>query len=68
MDRIAVEGLNTLIDYRYQQHFQVPSAASHGMGQAADGKVDGEDVHSEGFLLGTQIFEAEDRETLHCRS
>ena len=30
----AVDGLNTLIDYRYQQHFKVKTAG-HGMGTPA---------------------------------
>ncbi len=56
----CVSGLNTLIDYRYQQHFKARTG-THGMGRnKAGGK--GEDV-----LLkvpeGTQIFE-EDGETL----
>ena len=56
----AVENLNTLIDYRYQQHFRAGTGI-HGMGSDRSG-AKGSDV----FLrvpVGTQIFE-EDGETL----
>jgi GTP-binding protein len=56
----CVDGLNTLIDYRYQQHFKA-GTGTHGMGRQRTG-ADGNDV----FLkvpVGTQIF-AEDNETL----
>ena len=56
----AVDGLNTLIDYRYQQHFK----AQRG------GNGSGKDCHGAGgksvvlkVPVGTQIFD-EDRETL----
>ena len=56
----CVEGLNTLIDYRYQQHFKAKSGG-HGMGKnRAGGK--GTDVILK-VPKGTQIFE-EDGETL----
>ncbi|MCP8940701.1 GTPase ObgE [Alsobacter sp. SYSU M60028] len=56
----CVEGLNTLIDYRYQQHFKAKSGM-HGMGRnRAGGK--GEDVVLK-VPKGTQIFD-EDGETL----
>lgn len=56
----AVENLNTLIDYRYQQHFKAKIGV-HGMGRNRTG-ADGEDVTIR-VPIGTQIFE-EDEETL----
>jgi GTPase len=56
----AVEGLNTLIDYRYQQHFKAQKGG-HGMGRSRAG-AKGRDVVLR-VPLGTQIFE-EDNETL----
>ena len=56
----AVEGLNTLIDYRYQQHFKAQKGG-HGMGRSRAG-AKGQDVILR-VPLGTQIFEA-DNETL----
>ncbi|HWE47164.1 MAG TPA: GTPase ObgE [Caulobacteraceae bacterium] len=56
----AVEGLNTLIDYRYQQHFKAQTG-QHGMGKQRNG-VGGEDVVLK-VPVGTQVYE-EDRETL----
>jgi GTP-binding protein len=56
----AVDGLNTLIDYRYQQHFKAKTGG-HGMGRNRTG-ADGEDVVLK-VPTGTQIF-AEDSETL----
>jgi GTPase len=56
----AVEGLNTLIDYRYQQHFKA-GTGQHGMGRQCNG-VGGADVELK-VPVGTQVFE-EDRETL----
>jgi len=56
----AVNGLNTLIDYRYQQHFKAQTGM-HGMGRnRAGGK--GSDVVLK-VPAGTQIYE-EDNETL----
>jgi GTP-binding protein len=56
----AVNGLNTLIDYRYQQHFKAQTG-THGMGRnRAGGK--GNDVVLK-VPAGTQIYE-EDNETL----
>ncbi|MDJ1157555.1 GTPase ObgE [Chelatococcus sp. SYSU_G07232] len=56
----CVDGLNTLIDYRYQQHFKA-RPGMHGMGKnRAGGK--GEDVVLK-VPRGTQIFD-EDGETL----
>jgi len=56
----AVEGLNTLIDYRYQQHFKAPTGV-HGMGRDRTG-ANGEDTVLK-VPAGTQVY-AEDRETL----
>lgn len=56
----CVDGLNTLIDYRYQQHFKA-RPGGHGMGKnRAGGK--GTDVVLK-VPKGTQIFD-EDNETL----
>ncbi|NBR11325.1 MAG: GTPase ObgE [Alphaproteobacteria bacterium] len=56
----CVEGLNTLIDYRYQQHFKA-RPGGHGMGKnRAGGK--GADIVLK-VPKGTQIFD-EDGETL----
>ncbi|HEV7254085.1 MAG TPA: GTPase ObgE [Mesorhizobium sp.] len=58
----AVDGLNTLIDYRYQQHFRAKTGV-HGMGRNRTGGK------GAGIVLkvpvGTQVFE-EDNETLIC--
>ncbi len=56
----AVDGLNTLIDYRYQQHFKAKTGG-HGMGRNRTG-AGGADVVLK-VPVGTQIFE-EDNETL----
>jgi GTP-binding protein len=56
----AVEGLNTLIDYRYQQHFKAQTG-THGMGRQMNGPA-GEDVVLK-VPVGTQVLE-EDNETL----
>lgn len=56
----AVQGLNTLIDYRYQQHFKAKTGG-HGMGRNRHG-AKGADVVLK-VPEGTQIFE-EDNETL----
>ncbi len=56
----AVDGLNTLIDYRYQQHFKAKTGG-HGMGRDRAG------ANSPDIVLkvpaGTQVFE-QDNETL----
>lgn len=58
----AVDGLNTLIDYRYQQHFKAQTGV-HGMGRnRAGGK--GADVVLK-VPAGTQVYE-EDNEQLIC--
>ena len=59
----GVDGLNTLIDYRYQQHFKAKTGG-HGMGRNRTG-AKGADVTLK-VPAGTQVFE-EDNETLICR-
>ena len=56
----AVNGLNTLIDYRYQQHFKAQNGAG-GMGKDRHG-ANGKDIVMK-VPAGTQIYE-EDGETL----
>lgn len=56
----ATEGLNTLIDYRYKQHFKAGTGI-HGMGKNRSGAKGGDVILS--VPPGTQIFE-EDGETL----
>ncbi len=57
---VAVDGLNTLIDYRYQQHFKA-STGTHGMGRDRTG-ANAEDIILK-VPVGTQVYE-EDRETM----
>jgi GTP-binding protein len=57
---VCVDGLNTLIDYRYRQHFKA-DRGHHGMGKDRSG-ARGADVVLR-VPAGTQIL-AEDRETL----
>src|SRR6202166_1377860 len=57
---LAVDGLNTLIDYRYQQHFKAKSGRN-GMGKDRHG-ANADDVVLK-VPAGTQIYE-EDGETL----
>ena len=52
----CVEGLNTLIDYRYQQHFKAKTG-THGMGRNRNGGK-GNDVVLK-VPVGTQVFDAE---------
>lgn len=56
----CVGGLNTLIDYRYQQHFKAKKG-QHGMGSNCTGASSDDLIIK--LPIGTQIF-AEDRETL----
>ncbi|MFN4040783.1 MAG: GTPase ObgE [Brevundimonas sp.] len=56
----AVEGLNTLIDYRYQQHFKAQTG-HHGQGRNMHG-AKGEDVLLK-VPVGTQVLD-EDKETV----
>ena len=56
----CVDGLNTLIDYRYQQHFKAGTGV-HGMGRNRSGAAGADTVLR--VPVGTQIFE-DDNETL----
>ncbi|QYF86642.1 GTPase ObgE [Brevundimonas sp. PAMC22021] len=56
----AVEGLNTLIDYRYQQHFKAQTG-NHGQGRQMHG-AKGDDVVLK-VPVGTQVLD-EDKETV----
>ncbi|MBI5164952.1 MAG: GTPase ObgE, partial [Magnetospirillum sp.] len=56
----AVANLNTLIDYRYQQHFKA-ERGRHGAGRNMTG-AKGDDVHLK-VPIGTQIMD-EDKETV----
>ena len=56
----AVAGLNTLIDFRYHQHFKA-QRGGHGMGKNRTG-AGGKDLVIK-VPVGTQVFD-EDRETL----
>jgi GTPase len=56
----AVEGLNTLIDYRYQQHFKAQTG-THGMGRQMHG-ANADDIVLK-VPVGTQVLE-DDQETL----
>jgi GTP-binding protein len=58
----AVDGLNTLIDYRYQQHFKAKTGI-HGMGRNRHG-ANGADVVLK-VPVGTLVLE-EDQETVVC--
>jgi len=55
----CVDGLNTLIDYRYHQHFKA-GTGTHGMGKNRSGPAGGDAILR--VPVGTQIFE-EDNET-----
>ena len=57
---VAVPGLNTLIDFRYTQHFRA-KRGGHGMGQNRTG-ASAPDLMIE-VPVGTQVFD-EERETL----
>ena len=56
----VVDGLNTLIDYRYQQHFKAQKG-TNGMGKDRHG-ANGKPIALK-VPVGTQVFD-EDRETL----
>lgn len=56
----AADGLNTLIDYRYQQHYKA-ATGGHGMGQNRHG-ADGESLVLR-VPTGTQVLD-EDKETV----
>ncbi|WP_225768738.1 GTPase ObgE [Inquilinus sp. Marseille-Q2685] len=57
----AVDGLNTLIDYRYQQHFKA-ERGHHGMGSDRSG-AKGEDAVLR-VPVGTQVLDEEKEEVL----
>ncbi len=57
----AVDGLNTLIDYRYQQHFKA-ERGHHGMGSDRSG-AKGEDTVLR-VPVGTQVLDEEKEEVL----
>jgi len=57
---VAVDGLNTLIDFRYQQHFFAKNGQA-GMGSQRTGK-DGDDIILQ-VPVGTEILD-EDEETI----
>ena len=57
----AVPGLNTLIDFRYAQHFKAPRGG-HGSGQNRTG-AGGKDLLIK-VPLGTQLISDDDRETV----
>jgi GTP-binding protein len=56
----AVEGLNTLIDFRYQQHF-FANTGQHGMGKQRTGR-DGDDIILR-VPVGTELLD-EDEDTV----
>src|SRR5262245_4089586 len=56
----AADGINTLIDYRYQQHHKA-ATGGHGMGKSRHG-ADGADIVLR-VPTGTQVLD-EDKETL----
>ena len=58
----AVDGLNTLIDYRYQQHFKARTGG-HGMGRNRHGAGGGDIILK--VPVGTLVLE-EDHETVIC--
>ncbi len=57
----AVPGLNTLIDFRYAQHFKAPRGV-HGSGQNRTG-AGGKDLVIK-VPIGTQLISDDDRETV----
>ena len=57
----AVEGLNTLIDYRYQQHFKAETGV-HGMGRNRHGHNGADAVLK--VPVGTQVLDEEKEEVI----
>ncbi len=53
---LCVDGLNTLVDYRYQQHFKAKTGG-HGMGKNRTGAKGADAILK--VPVGTQIFEGE---------
>ncbi len=58
---VCVDGLNTLIDYRYQQHFK-GKTGMHGMGKNRAGGKGSDAVLK--LPVGTQIFEEDGEEPI----
>ncbi|ARN83700.1 GTPase ObgE [Methylocystis bryophila] len=58
---LCVEGLNTLIDYRYQQHFKAKTGV-HGMGKNRAGARGADAVLK--VPVGTQIFVEDEEEPI----
>ena len=58
----AVQGLNTLIDFRYQQHFFAQNG-KHGMGQQRTGRG-GDDITLR-VPVGTQIYEEDNNSLIY---
>jgi GTPase len=58
---VAIDDLNTLIDFRYRQHFRAPDGRP-GAGRERTG-ADGEDLVLH-VPVGTQIMDAENRQVL----
>ena len=59
----AVEGLNTLVDYRYMRHHKAKKG-QHGMGSNMTGKG-GEDLILK-VPTGTQIYDEDQENQLRC--
>ena len=57
----CVEGLNTLIDYRYRQHFRAEKG-EHGMGKGRSGRGGGDVVMK--APQGTEVYDVETEELL----
>ncbi len=53
---LCVDGLNTLVDYRYQQHFKARTGV-HGMGKNRSGAKGADAILK--VPVGTQIFDAD---------
>jgi GTP-binding protein len=53
---LCVDGLNTLVDYRYQQHFKAKTGG-HGMGKNRSGAKGADAILK--VPVGTQIFDAD---------
>jgi len=58
---LCVDGLNTLVDYRYQQHFKAKTGG-HGMGKNRAGAKGADAILK--VPVGTQIFDAETEQLL----
>jgi len=58
---VCVDGLNTLIDYRYQQHFKAKTGV-HGMGKNRAGGKGADAILK--VPVGTQVFEEDGEEPI----